>query len=105
MLLNLLTGLLIWVQRVVSVAAPLWQKELNHAAHPLRFPDSGELVLCDYDPVRRMDQVVVVDIETGDELARADTGSPLQSVLFGAPGFGRDFYMCSFTTVSRFEVV
>ncbi len=85
--------------------SPLWQKELNHAAHPLRFPDSGELVLCDYDPVRRMDQVVVVDIETGDELARADTGSPLQSVLFGAPGFGRDFYMCSFTTVSRFEVV
>ena len=85
--------------------SPLWEKELNHAAHPLRFPNSGELVLCDYDPVRRMDQVVVMDIETGDELARADTGSPVQSVLFGAPGFGRDFYMCSFTTVSRFEVV
>jgi len=85
--------------------SPLWQRELNHAAHPLRFPDSGELVLCDYDPVRRTDQVVVVDIETGAELARADTGSRVQSVLFGAPGFDRDFYMCSFTTVSRFQVV
>jgi hypothetical protein len=37
-------------------------------------------------------------------LARADTGSPVQSVLFGAPGFDRDFYMCSFTTVSRIAV-
>ena len=84
--------------------SPLWQRQLNHAAHPLRFPATGELVLCDYDPQRRTDQVVVIDIETGDELARADTGSPVQSVLFGAPGFERDFYMCSFTTVSRFSV-
>ena len=80
----------------------LWSRELNHAAHPLRF-ESGELVLCDYDLDRRVEQVVVVDIETGQEYARVDTGSPVQSVLFPAPGFGRDFYLCSFTTVSRFS--
>ena len=81
----------------------LWSREINHGAHPLRF-ESGELVLCDYDLDRRVEQVVVLDIETGREYARADTGSPVQSVLFPAPGFGRDFYLVSFTTVSRFEV-
>lgn len=84
-----------------GVTSRLWTRELNHAAHPLRF-DSGELVLCDYDLERRVEQVVVIDIETGQEFARADTGSPVQSVLFPAPGFGRDFYLCSFTTVTRF---
>jgi hypothetical protein len=58
-------------------------------------------VLCDHDAVRNADQVVVIDIETGHELARADTGSPIQSVLFLAPGFERDLYYCSFTTVAR----
>lgn len=85
--------------------SPLWQRPMNHAAHPLRYADSGELVLGDYDRVRQMDQVVVIDIETGAELARADTGSPVQSVLFAAPGFERDFYLCSFTTITRVEVV
>lgn len=86
-------------------ASPLWSRRLDHAAHPLRFADTGELVLHDYDHERRVDQIVVVDIETGDELGRADTGSPLQSVLFAAPGFDDDLYTCSFTTVSRIEFV
>ena len=46
----------------------------------------------------------MLDIETGDELARADTGSGMQSVLFPGPGFDRDFYFCSFLTVSRVAV-
>lgn len=68
------------------------------------FADGGELVLCDFDPDRHADQLVVLRIETGDELARVDTGSPVQSVLFGAPGFARDLYFCSITTVSHFSV-
>jgi hypothetical protein len=84
---------------------PLWSRELQHAAHPMRFADTGELVLCHYDAERQAEQVVVVQIETGQELARADTGSPVQSVLFGAVGFERDLYLCSFTTVSRVVVV
>lgn len=84
-----------------GATTPLWRRELNHAAHPIRFQDTGELVLCDYDVARNADQVVVVDIETGAELARADAGSPIQSVLFGAPGFDRDLYYCSFTTLAH----
>jgi hypothetical protein len=29
------------------------------------------------------------------------TGSPFQSVLFPAPGFGREVYYVSFSTVAR----
>ncbi|MBI4935472.1 MAG: hypothetical protein HY828_16450 [Actinobacteria bacterium] len=87
-----------------GVLTPLWQRAMNHAAHPLLLADTGELVLCDHDAARNAEQVVVLRIETGEELARADTGSPVQSVLFGAPGFDRDLYLCSFTTVSRVTV-
>ena len=64
-------------------------------------PGSGELVTGDFDASRGADQVVVLDIGSGDELARADTGSPVQSVLFPAAGFGNDVYLCTFTTVTR----
>ena len=84
---------------------PAWTREQDHACHPLRFPDTGELVTGDHDRERMADQVVVLDIETGLELARADTGSPVQSVLFPCPGFDRDLYVCSFTTLSRIRVV
>ena len=83
---------------------PLWTRPQDHACHPLRFPDTGELVTGDYDPERMMDQVVVLDIETGSEIARADTGSPVQSVLFPCAGFDRDLYLCSFTTLTRVRV-
>lgn len=82
----------------------LWSRPLDHAAHPLRFADTGELVLCDHDAERGVDQVVVLDIETGAELGRIDTGSPVQSVLFLAPGFDRDLYVCSFAGVARITV-
>jgi len=84
-----------------GVTSPLWQVQLNHAAHPLRFPRSGELLLCHYDVDRKADQAVVVAIETGEELARVDYGSPIQSVLFAAAGFDADVYLCSFSTVAR----
>ncbi len=44
---------------------------------------------------------MILDIETGRERLRIDSGSSLQSVLFPAPGFGRDFYYCSFSTLAR----
>jgi hypothetical protein len=82
-------------------ASVRWQRQWNHAAHPIRLPSSGEIVLCDFDTERNAEQLLVVDIDTGEELARVDTGSPVQSVLFGAVGFERDLYFCSFTTVTR----
>jgi hypothetical protein len=84
---------------------PRWRREQHHACHPILYPDTGELVTADHDGDRFMDQLVVLDIETGDEKARIDTGSPLQSPVFLAPGFGRDLYYVAFPAVSRISVV
>ena len=77
----------------------LWRREQFHSAHMLLFADSGELVTNDMPD--GTDHVVVLDIETGEELSRIDTGSPAQSMLFPAPGFDHDVYYCSFTTLAR----
>jgi hypothetical protein len=83
---------------------PVWRRAQDHASHPLLYPDTGELVTADHDAARGVDQVVVLDVSTGEEKARVDTGSPVQSVLFPCPGFGRDLYYCSFSTVARVSV-
>lgn len=81
-----------------------WQRQQDHGSHMLLYPGTGELVTFDHDPDRGGEDVVVLDITTGDELARAATGSPVQGVLFPAPGLDRDLYAVTFTTVSRIAV-
>ncbi len=113
---------------------PLWRRELNHSAHMIHFAGSGELVLHDFKgpafhrsklgralgrrytaPIRHSrlgrlaapgsrDEVVVVDIETGEEHARAPVPTLMQSVVFPAPGFDRDLYWVTITTVARVAV-
>jgi hypothetical protein len=78
-----------------------WRREQNHACHPLLFPDTGELVTNDHDATRMADTIVILDIDSGEERLRVDAGSPVQSVLFPAAGFDRDFYYCSFATLTR----
>jgi hypothetical protein len=81
----------------------LWSRPCGVASHMIRYPDTGELVVNDH--ADDGDAVVVLDIETGAERARAGTGSPVQSVVFPAAGFGRDFWYCSFARVARVTVV
>jgi len=81
-----------------------WTRSQAHASHLLLFEDVGELVTFDFVP-GGTDEMVLLDIETGVELGRTTTGSPVQSVLFPAPGKHRDFYYCSLSTVSRIAVV
>jgi hypothetical protein len=113
---------------------PLWRKRLATAGHLLRFPETGELVAYDYKAPRLIrgraarafgrrsgrlvlssrarrlaarrlsEDVVVLDIETGEERARARVPSPFQSVLFPCPGWERAVYYCSFSTVARVAV-
>jgi hypothetical protein len=113
---------------------PLWRREQSHAAHMVLHPATGELVLNDFHgpaigrtrvgravsrratatlrrpALRRLgartsrDEVVVVDIETGAERGRAAVPSLMQSVVFPAPGFGRDLYWCTMTTLARVAV-
>jgi hypothetical protein len=110
---------------------PLWQRALASAGHLLCFPDTGELVAYDFHAppgartrlgrrlaerssplilrrrIRRAaargsrEDVVLLDIETGVERGRATVPAPFQSVLFPCPGWNRDLYYCSFSTVAR----
>jgi hypothetical protein len=81
----------------------LWSVPLGVASHMIRYPDTGELVVNDHGDDG--DAVVVLDIERGTERARAVVGSPVQSVVFPAAGFGRDLWYCSFACVAHITVV
>jgi hypothetical protein len=50
------------------------------------------------------DQLAVLDLDTGAEKARIAVPSPTQAFLFPAPGFGRDVYYQSLTTIVRVAV-
>jgi hypothetical protein len=51
------------------------------------------------------DELVVLDLDSGEEKARVAVPSPSQGFLFPAPGFGRDVYYQSMTTIARVAVV
>jgi hypothetical protein len=50
------------------------------------------------------DRLVVLDLDSGEDKARVAVPSPSQAFLFPAPGFGRDLYYQSLTTVARVVV-
>ena len=79
---------------------PLWHKpELGCASHMLLYPATGELVTNDY---RRLgEEVVVLDIATGQERGRVRVGGLTQGVVFPSVGWGRDLYWCSMGKVAR----
>ena len=77
---------------------PRWTRDQDHGSHLVLFEESGELVTGDHA------DVVVLDVATGEELARVDGGMGMQSVLFPAPGWHRDVYVCTFLGVSRVAV-
>ncbi len=79
----------------------LWTRKVNHAMHPVILADSRLVMLDDYDVAEQRDDVVFLDLFSGEEMHRARTESPLQSVLFASQGFGEDVYVCSFSHVSR----
>ncbi len=82
----------------------LWEHPFGAGNHFLLYPDTGEVVVNDYQ-AEHGEQVVVLDLESGAERGRVAIDSPVQSVVFQAPGFGRDLYTCTFMTVARVAVV
>lgn len=83
---------------------PFWRYDQDQAGHQVLFADTGELVSFDFDLDRGIDVAVVRDVATGDELARVDTGSPVQHLVFPAPGWNGELYTVSFTTLTRLAV-
>jgi hypothetical protein len=85
-------------------ASDLWRRDLNQAGHMVRFPGTGEIVSYDYDHERGTEQVVVLDIETGEEKGRVAINSPMQCVVFPSVGWQRDVYATTFSTIARVYV-
>ncbi len=77
-----------------------WTTEIRPSMQPVVFPESGELVINDFDP-ERGDDLVVVDLESGDLLSRASTGSRLANGMFLMPGGQRDVYYCTTGSIAR----
>ncbi|MDH7972396.1 hypothetical protein QH494_09400 [Sphingomonas sp. AR_OL41] len=87
--------------RFADGLTPLWRKEgIGAASHMLLDPGSGQIVTNDF--ARNTGEVVVVlDIATGAELARAAIGGLTQGVVFPSIGWGRDIYWCSMGKLAR----
>ena len=83
--------------------APMWHKpNFGVASHLLLYPQTGELVVNDY---RRLgEEVVLLDIETGQERARARSGGLTQGVVFPSVGWERDLYWSSMGRLARIFV-
>jgi hypothetical protein len=72
------------------------------ASHLLLYPQTGELVVNDY---RRLgEEVVLLDIETGQERARVRSGGLTQGVVFPSVGWERDLYWLSMGRLARIYV-
>jgi hypothetical protein len=70
---------------------PLWRHRFMNANQLTLYAETGELIADDCKPGRRWD-TVVLDVETGREKARADTGCVVPTGMWYTPGFDRDFY-------------
>jgi hypothetical protein len=82
---------------------PLWHKfPFGCASHMILYPDTGELVINDYR--RHGEEVVVLNIESGEEIARVRSGGLTQGVVFPSVGWGRDFYWSSMGRLARVYV-
>lgn len=73
---------------------PLWQHPWRTTNQLTLYADTGELFVDDCTTPGRWD-AVVVDVETGVERGRADTGCILSGGMWYTPGFGRDAYTSS----------
>jgi hypothetical protein len=81
----------------------LWEKTpFGCASHMVLYPDTGEVVINDYR--NHGEEVVVLNIETGAELARVRTGGLTQGVVFPSVGWNRDVYWSSMGRLARIFV-
>jgi hypothetical protein len=79
----------------------LWSVDADHAGHLLLATDDGVVLTGDFDQEAGVDRAVARWVGTGEALWSVPTGSPLQSVLFPAPGWNDDLYLTTFAGITR----
>lgn len=71
-----------------------WQLNARPSMQPVVFPDSGELVINDFT-ADGSDDLLVVDIASGELIDRVATGSRIANGMFLTAGGRRDVFYCS----------
>ena len=67
---------------------------------PVVFPESGEVVINDFTD-EGIDDLIVVDVATGNILDRVPTGSRIANGMFLSAGGHRDVWYCTTLTLSH----
>lgn len=81
----------------------LWVNDIRNRQQPMLFAETNELIVDDVQ--EDGDYVVVLDLETGEELGRAHSGAAQSSGMFFCPGWDRDVYYATlFGEVARIYV-
>ena len=78
-----------------------WTTDARPSMQPVVFPDTGELVINDFDGDD--DKLIVVDMTTGEIVSRVSTGSRLANGMFLTPGVDRDIYYRSTFACARVQ--
>ena len=78
-----------------------WRIDARPSMQPVVFPDAGELVINDFRSGD--DQIIVVDMRSGDVLSRVSTGAKVANGMFLTPGLDRDIYYCSTFAICRVQ--
>ena len=76
-----------------------WQLDMRPTMQPVIFPESGELVINNFE--NGEDELIVVDIATGELFSRAKVNARLANGMFLTPGFNRDIFYCTTGTFSK----
>lgn len=79
---------------------PAWHLDVRPTMQPIIYPESGELVINDFT-AEQSDDLIVVDIESGELVSRVATGSRIANGMFLSPGENRDVYYCSTLSFAR----
>jgi hypothetical protein len=78
-----------------------WHRRVSMWMQPLLFPDTGELIINNADAGH--DAIEIVDLDTGDTLARVDLPDTTPNGMFLTPGWDRDIYYCTFDHIAHIQ--
>ena len=94
-----INGGLAGISTIDRKLAVSWQLDMRPTMQPVVFPESGELVINNFE--NGEDELIVVDIATGELLSRAKVNARLANGMFLTPGFNRDIFYCTTGTFSK----
>ncbi len=80
----------------------LWAKPCRISMQMILFPDTGEVMVNDFQ--RGRDELVLLDVETGAEKGRVATQSITANGMFLSAGWHRDVMYCSIGSIARIFV-